>query len=44
MSNPRKLHVGKNKFEKAAYGNMLKTQQAEDPTFELQEQNQQILL
>ena len=37
MSDPRKQHVGKTRYEKEAYQNMLKTQHAEDPTFELEE-------
>jgi hypothetical protein len=37
MSNPRKQHVGKNKFEKKDYFKMLNKQQAENPTYEANE-------
>lgn len=34
MNNIRNRHVGKSKNEKEAYGRMLRTQQAEEPTYE----------
>ena len=37
MSDPRAQHVGKTRFEKENYGQMLNTQQPEAPTFEEQE-------
>lgn len=37
MSDPRKSHVSKSRWEKEQYVNMLKSQHAEDPTFEFHE-------
>lgn len=37
MNDPRNRHIGKNKYEKEVYLKMLRMQQKEDPTFELQE-------
>jgi len=37
MTNPRKEHVGKNQAEKDLYRRVLRTQQAEAPTFEADE-------